>query len=125
MKIPSFFVSPPALASEPLADGLWQCLEATGAAVTLKDSGSGTYLRASVSASELLGWSRADGVGLTDGELVDSGTAIALRAADAHVLHVLQAFVREVEPDLEHAHDGRAGRPRDGHGVADVVAVAV
>ena len=86
MKLSSFFVSSTTTSSEPLADGLWQCLEATGAIVTLKDSASGTYLRASATAAERLGWTRTEGVGLTDSDLLESGAAIALRAADAHAV---------------------------------------
>jgi diguanylate cyclase (GGDEF)-like protein len=127
MKIPSFFVSPPALATEPLADGLWQCLEATGAAVTLKDTGTGTYLRTSPSAAELLGWSRSDGVGLTDSELVDSGTAMALRAADAHA--VSQGGVVRSEHQLPvkgHKQDLQALRHAlgtEGHGPARLLCI--
>lgn len=66
-----------------LASALCHALEQLGQVVTLKNAETGTYLWASAHAKVMLGWSKDDPVGLTDADLVDSMTAVALRAADA------------------------------------------
>lgn len=82
MKLSSLF-APAIRATEPLTDALWAALETTGAALTLKDSATGSYLRTSETAARLLGWPDAvSPVGRTDADLLDPTTAMALRAAD-------------------------------------------
>jgi diguanylate cyclase (GGDEF)-like protein len=69
-----------------MIDTLCQIFERLGQVITLKAAETGVYLWAKGDAQHLLGWSQSNPTGLTDADLVESLTAVALRAADAQAM---------------------------------------